>query len=67
MDRNRGNEKQAQAEKASTHFQRANIIPNLGQRVLDGFGPGRVHVFPDGSVAMHGADGCFLLADVVEG
>ncbi len=54
------------AEKAEKAFQGTNQVPDYGQRVMDGFGPGSVHVFPDGSVAAMWDDGTFSVAEVEE-
>lgn len=55
-----------QAEKAIKSFEKNNVIPNMGQRIMEGFGPGSVHVFQDGSIAMHWNDGEFTLGEIKE-
>lgn len=54
------------AEKAVQEFNAAGVIPDLGQRIHEGYGPGAVHVFPDGSLACHWTDGAFTLPTEVE-
>ena len=51
-----------QAQKAVAEFQKSGSIPNMGQRIYEGVGPGAAHVFPDGSIACHWDDGAFLVS-----
>ena len=55
-----------QALKAVEEFNQSGVIPEMGQRVHNGLGPGVVHVFPDGSVAIHWNDGAFTVGELVE-
>ena len=54
------------AQQALKQFEKTNIIPQLGQRIHEGMGPGSVHVFPDGSMACHWTDGAYTLAELSE-
>jgi len=54
------------AEQAKKHFDKQDLIPDLGQRTQESFGPGTAHIFPDGSLAVHFDDGAFLVAELQE-
>lgn len=54
------------AEQAKAEFDKTDLIPNLGQRMQGGLGPGTVHIFPDGSLAIHGDDATFTVAELRE-
>lgn len=54
------------AEEAVNEFKEKGLIPNLGQRIHEGMGPGAVHVFPDGTIAVHWDDGDFTLGELKE-
>lgn len=54
------------AERAVAEFNKTNCIPNRGQRILHAMGPGDVHIFPDGSLAVHWSDDDFSVGEMVD-
>ena len=54
------------AARAIREFAQTDLIPQLGQRTEDVVGPGTLHIFPDGSIAIHGDDGTFVEGEWVE-
>lgn len=52
------------AAKAVREFEQTNTIPNLGQRYSQPpDAPGCIHIFPDGSTAMHWNHGGFTMGE----